>query len=89
MEEDDFRHIISLDRQRGNIPIPGITLVAVQRATLKIDAVACLLTDARGEIDFGAGKGRVPVRNPPVVDSIRPDDPARAADAFDFGFQSG
>src|SRR3546814_10297821 len=48
------------------------------------DARAGLFADARRQPDAGVGEGALPLRDPPVVDAVGADDPARRAERGDF-----
>jgi hypothetical protein len=56
------------------------------RATISLECNATprSLFDTRRKIDVGIGKGRLPFANPPAMDTVRTDDEANLALAFDL-----
>lgn len=87
MEEVNFRHKASHDRQGRNRLVPWITLATIEQLGAVRDTLARLLRQARSEIDLRLGVGALPIAYPPVVKTVWPDDPAWPADSSDFPTQ--
>ena len=77
VEELDFRHVAAGNRQGRKLIVPRIAVVCRKLLRREVDAALCLLTDSRRQIDLSVGIGVSPFGNPPVVDAVRPHDPAR------------
>src|SRR3546814_11897676 len=80
----DLCHEAAGDRQGGDRAIPRIAASGVQRVRVEVDAGTGLLADARGQPRAGVGEGALPLRDPPVVEAVGADDPARGAERGDF-----
>src|SRR5690606_29262994 len=84
VEEFDFGHEAAGDRERVDGLVPRIACARIELTAGKVDVIARLLPYPRRKPHVGVRICPTPLGNPPVVDTVRPDDMAHAADRGDL-----